>query len=148
MARPAKSSSVSTGKISKEERDTRLMMEAMYKGATDKLRAPDGLTPSQKAIFENIVNELPPILGNIDIYILTRAATTLDYLETIEQEIQEDPSLLHDSPTMQNRDRLNKDFYRCCNELSLSPQARAKLSIQNVAAAKEKRDPLLDILNG
>lgn len=38
----------------------------------------------------------------------------------------------------------SKDFFRCCNELSLSPQARAKLSI---SAPPPKKKTLMDILN-
>ena len=42
------------------------------------------------------------------------------------------------------RDMYSKDFFRCCNELSLSPQARAKISISATTPEKKK---LMDILN-
>ena len=42
------------------------------------------------------------------------------------------------------RDMYSKDFFRCCNELSLSPQARAKLSI---SAPPPKKKTLMDILS-
>jgi phage terminase small subunit len=48
---------------------------------------------------------------------------------------------------MTAKDKYTKDFFRCCNELSLSPQARAKLSISNVNAMKESKNPLLDALD-
>jgi phage terminase small subunit len=41
-----------------------------------------------------------------------------------------------------------KEFFRCCNELSLSPQSRAKLASINVNAEINKEDPLLRILGG
>ena len=37
----------------------------------------------------------------------------------------------------------SKDFFRCCNELSLSPQARAKISI---STPPEKKKTIMDIL--
>ena len=48
---------------------------------------------------------------------------------------------------MNARAKYMSDFYRCCNELCLSPQARAKLG---VAAARNKaaqKDPLAAILS-
>ena len=41
-----------------------------------------------------------------------------------------------------------KDFFRCCNELGLSPQSRAKLANINVQAAQQEEDPLLTLLRG
>ena len=41
------------------------------------------------------------------------------------------------------RDMYSKDFFRCCNELSLSPQARAKISI---STPPEKKKTIMDIL--
>ena len=41
-----------------------------------------------------------------------------------------------------------KEFFRLCNELSLSPQSRAKLANINVGVEKEKQDPLLKIIQG
>ena len=43
------------------------------------------------------------------------------------------------------RDMYSKDFFRCCNELCLSPQSRAKLSIADLNKAPEKKT-LKDIL--
>ena len=41
-----------------------------------------------------------------------------------------------------------KEFFRLCNELSLSPQSRAKLANINVGVEKEQQDPLLRIIQG
>ena len=40
------------------------------------------------------------------------------------------------------------EFFRICNELCLSPQARAKLANINANAEAEKVDPLLSIIRG
>ena len=47
---------------------------------------------------------------------------------------------------MSAKDKYTKDLYRCCNELSLSPQSRAKLANINVQAKEEEQDPLLGLL--
>ncbi|MFQ9695704.1 MAG: hypothetical protein ACLRY5_02585 [Zhenhengia sp.] len=41
-----------------------------------------------------------------------------------------------------------KDFFRMCNELSLSPQSRANIANINCSTEAEKTDPLLTILGG
>ena len=40
-----------------------------------------------------------------------------------------------------------KEFFRICNELCLSPQSRAKMSISASKMAEEKGDDLLKILD-
>lgn len=47
---------------------------------------------------------------------------------------------------MASKDKYTKDLYRCCNELCLSPQARAKIGSLNLTASKNKEDPLLNAL--
>ena len=42
----------------------------------------------------------------------------------------------------------DSDFYRCCNELSLSPQSRAKISNLNLQAKEDSQDLLLQALAG
>ena len=55
-------------------------------------------------------------------------------------------ALLCDSSYMATKDKYTKDLYRCCNELCLSPQARAKIGSLAVQAAKQREDPLLKAL--
>ncbi len=47
---------------------------------------------------------------------------------------------------MNNKKIYSSDFYRGCNELSLSPQSRAKLANINMSANKKKDDPLIKAL--
>ena len=49
---------------------------------------------------------------------------------------------------MSAKDKYTKDLFRCCSELSLSPQSRAKLGNINVQASKDNEDPLLKVLRG
>lgn len=60
--------------------------------------------------------------------------------------INKDSEKLFDKSLMSSKDRYTKDLFRCCNELSLSPQARAKMANINVQAQQEQEDPLLKIL--
>ena len=41
-----------------------------------------------------------------------------------------------------------REFFKLCSELSLSPQARAKIASINYDADAKKADPLLAILRG
>jgi P27 family predicted phage terminase small subunit len=148
MARPAKSTNTKTGVITKDEERLRKLSEARLKCGDDKLTPPDYLTDSQRDIFEYIQTELKSaeILGNLDIFVLVNASVAIDRMISIEKQIENDPALLFETKVMSARDKYSKDFFRCCNELCLSPQARAKLSIQNVKALKEEEDPLMEIL--
>lgn len=149
MARPAKPLSEQSGAITKAEIDARNKSEKKLRGRNDKIKPPSYLTTAQKKIFRYIVTELreADVLGNLDIYVLTLAAVSIDRITDIEDRINRDPDMLLESKLMAAKEKYSKDFFRCCNELSLSPQARAKISIANVKAIKENRNPLLDILD-
>ena len=149
MARPAKAVNTKTGTITKEEEAIRKDTEQRLKGKSNRLTPPKFLTEDQKKIFRYIIRELKEadILGNLDVYVLTTTAISIDRLAKMEQQINDNDSLLLDTHFMTAKDKYTKDFFRCCNELSLSPQARAKLSISNVNAMKESKNPLLDALD-
>lgn len=69
-------------------------------------------------------------------------------LQEIEKIINDDIEKLGDKSLMSAKDKYTKDLFRCCNELSLSPQSRAKLGNINVQASKDSEDPLLKVLRG
>lgn len=150
MARPCKSVNAMSKKLTKEEKEVRKETENKLKGEADKISPPKYLNKNQKKIFRNIVKELKEsgILGNLDIYILSTCAISLDRMQTIEGKINEKPDLIYSKDLRLANDKYTKDFFRCCNELSLSPQARAKFANINLEAEKEKEDPLLKVLRG
>lgn len=147
MARPAKSVFAKTGTITKEDEAIRIATETKLKGKSDKLNPPAYLNTAQKKIFKYIVEqtEASGILGNLDVYIVSQAATCIDRIQTMEREINSNSGLLENTAYMNSKNRYSQEFFRCCNELSLSPQSRAKLSIVNVQKA-EKKNPLLAAL--
>lgn len=150
MVRPSKSVKTMSKNLTKEERESRLETEEKLKGGADKISPPKYLSKEQKKIFKNIVKELKEsgILGNLDVYILSTCAISLDRIQTIETMINEDSKLISDTDLRLANDKYTKDFFRCCNELSLSPQSRAKFANINLQAQQDKEDPLLKVLRG
>lgn len=150
MARPCKNVNVMSKNLTNEEKETRLETEERLKGKADKISPPSYLNNRQKKIFNYIVEELKAsgILGNLDIYILSTCSISIDRLQQIEKLINKDTEKLLDKNLMSAKDKYTKDFFRCCNELSLSPQSRAKLGNINLQAKEQKDDVLLQVLRG
>lgn len=153
MARPAKSVTMKTGLMTKEEINKRLEAEARLKGHADKITAPSYLTLAQKKIFNFIVKNLEAsgILGNLDVYVLAQTAITIDRIQECEKSINENGLFDYEgkaNPAVKVKESYMKEFFRMCNELSLSPQARAKLANMNFKAETNEADPLLTILGG
>jgi P27 family predicted phage terminase small subunit len=149
MARPTKSASTYKGKIGKNELEQRRTREKSLRGSS-LLVPPSYLNDRQTELFEFIVQELEnaAILCGLDTYILETCVIAIDRLQYIEQEINRDMKRLYDRDLLSAKDKYTKDLYRCCNELSLSPQSRAKLANINVQSEKEQKDPVLMLLAG
>lgn len=153
MARPAKSVAMKTGLMTKEEINARLENETRLKGGCDQLEAPYYLSDRQKEVFNFILLYLreSDILGNLDIFVLTQTAITIDRIQECEQNINENGMFDiegNPNPAIKVKGGYMKEFFRLCNELSLSPQSRAKLANINFKAKEDNNDPLLSILGG
>ncbi len=158
MARPAKAIDTNSAKMSKEERAERKETEEKLRGSNSDIKPFKYLNKRQRTIFKDILNNLnKDILSNLDTYLLNQTAITIERLESLEKAINEASKIVDENGKVKEkldvtmitqlksaRDMYSKDFFRCCNELSLSPQARAKLSI-NTTPPKKKT--LMDILN-
>ena len=158
MSRPAKAIDTNSMKMSKEERKAREENEKKLRGANNNIKPFSYLNRRQKAIFKDILNNLnKDILSNLDTYLLNQTAITIERLESLEKEINIASKITDENGKEKDkldvkliaslksvRDMYSKDFFRCCNELSLSPQARAKISI-NTSPTEKKT--LMDILN-
>ena len=149
MARPAKAVATKTGKIGNEEQQKRLQIESKLKGGREKLVPPLYLTDDQMQIFNYIMDELEEanILGNLDLFVLSQTAICVDRVQKLEKEINDNPDLIRNNAFTAGKDKYSKDFFRCCNELCLSPQSRAKLSIATVKPGAEKKKTIMDLLN-
>ena len=146
MARPAKSISTQTGHNTAADIKARSESEKILKGKDDKIVPAEYLSKSQVFIFNSIVAEMKAsgILGNLDVYILTQCAIVIDRLQTIENDVNNNVELMYNSGLQSARAKYSADLYRCLNELSMSPAARAKVGSIKVEKAKE--DPLLKAL--
>lgn len=145
MARPAKPVALNSKHLTKQEYSERERLENKIRGDKTKIICPSDLSPDQKKIFKRIVKELgnSDILGSLDTYLLRQTAIAIDRLQAIEAMINEDSRLLFNAKLMASKEKYSKEFFRCCNELGLSPQSRAKFA--NLLATKTE-DPLLAAL--
>lgn len=151
MARPCKSAKVLTEcSQTKEEIDERVQKEDLIRGKADKLKPSMELTESQLYLFNFIVNELKAseILSNLDIFLLTKAAIAIDRLHYIESIVNKNPKALFNKDIMSKKDSYDKDFYRCCNELCLSPQSRAKIANININTKNAEEDAVIKAIKG
>jgi P27 family predicted phage terminase small subunit len=148
MARPTKAVATTSKHLTKAEKINRQEQETRLKGKADSIHPSNYLNEQQKKIFRYIVEELKPskVLSNLDVFILETCAIAIDRLQFIETKINEQPELMLDKQFMVSKEKYTKDLYRCCNELSLSPQSRAKLGYINTQAAQDEVDPLLKAL--
>lgn len=148
MGRPAKTVSTNSRHNTKKDIEIRKAAEEKARGGMDKLIPPRYLTKEQKVIYKYIVDNLKEaeILGNLDHYILAMTAVTIDSIIQFDKAMNQVEDIMEKSKLIAARNNLAKDFFRCCNELSLSPQARAKISIANVKTIRENQNPLLEVL--
>lgn len=145
MARPCKSAKLLTDKSqTKGEINARTDREEQLRGKSGKLPSPPGwLTDGQKKIFRMIVKELAEadILCRLDVWILQECAVAVDCLNRIGADVNAEPSLIYSKEVLSAKEKYTKIFFRCCNELSLSPQSRAKIA--NICAKPDDGTELL-----
>ena len=145
MGRPAKSVNVlSSYSQTKAETDARREVEERLRGK-ELPEAPSWLNEDQKKIFDIIVDSLKDseILAKHDVWIIQNAAIAIDRLQSIEWNINEQPESLFDKEMQSARNGYMRDFFRACNELCLSPQARAKIAI---AVGQKQEKPIEKIM--
>ncbi len=147
MARPAMSAAVTAKHLSSAEKEAKTEVETNLRGKADKIKPPSYMTSAQKKIFRFIVHELEEsqILGNLDIYVLAECSICIDRMQSIERKINSEPEQLNNSSLMSAKDKYTKSFFRCCNELCLSPQSRAKMA--NINLQGKEDNPLIKLLN-
>jgi P27 family predicted phage terminase small subunit len=148
--RPTKPVNMQSGHLTAQEIADRKNAENLLKGGKNNIKPPSYLSKNQKTLFRKIVAELKAsdILGNLDVFILTQLSIAIDRLQTIESMINEDPDNLMNEKLMASKNKYSNDLYRCCNELGLSPQSRAKVGNTNLQKKKQDTDPLLMVLRG
>lgn len=150
MARPAKPADAGTGKIGKQAKNDRKNAENTLKGDAKNVQPAYKLSKNQRKIFNAIRKILSDagVLGELDTYVLTATAVAADRIAEVDAKVNDNPQLLMDKDMAGVRGKYWSDFRQGCNELGLSPQARAKLGIVAAANKGKESDPLAKILAG
>lgn len=151
MSRPCKSAKVLTEcSQTKEEINNRIEQEEKLKGKADDLVPSHELNENQLYLFNFIVEELKAseILSNLDKFLLTKCAIAIDRIQNIEIAINNKPSLMFNKDVKSTKDTYDKDFFRCCNELCLSPQSRAKIANININTKNAEDDAVVRAIRG
>lgn len=147
MGRPAKSINTQNGNINLDVIESRRQTEDRLRGDAAKVEPYFAISENQRGIFDRIreMFEKVGLLGEADGYVITEAAVIIDRLQDIESRINENPGLLFDRDVCNTRKEYMQNFFRICNELSLSPQARAKMGILAAEKDERDRDPILQL---
>lgn len=134
--------------LSKEEINKRKEAENKLKGNNDLIKPPSYLSSKQKRIFKFISKELlnVNILNNLDVSLLEVCSIAIDRIREIENKINKNPELLLDNKLIVIKNKYTQDFFKCMQELGLSPSARARLALLNIEKEDKENDPLLKIL--
>ena len=150
MARPSKSVETMSKHLTKDEIRIRSENQNKLNGNSDNIIPSQELNENQLFLFNFIKDELRDsgILSNLDTFILTKCVISIDRLQYIEKIINDKPQAILNKDLMSAKDKYDKDFYRCCNELSLSPQSRAKIANINKEAIDKEEDPVIRALKG
>lgn len=132
----------------KDEIEKRIESEERLKGKADKLEPLKHLNKNQIEIFNYIKNELEEskLLGNLDVWILSRTAIAIDRLNILDEKVNKNPSLMLNKQINSAIDKYEKIFNKGMSELSLSPQSRAKLSNLNLQNKEDKENELIKAL--
>lgn len=147
--RPAKAIDAADGARTKEEIEARKRAETRLKGGDKpKVTCPAYLTPGQKKIFNKIKKLLVDAgaAGSCDGWVIAFCAVAIDRVTEIDATANANARERTDKDTVAARSKYMADFYRCCNELCLSPQARAKLGVAAARARVQEKDPLRALL--
>lgn len=135
--------------LSKEEIRERQEQEQRLKGMSDNIQPSEHLNERQTELFNWLVTEMKAsgILSNLDVFVLDEVSIAIErmqYIDTLINKYPDENLLNKDLRT--SREHYLKSFQRCCNELSLSPQSRAKLGNINIQNQEKEKDPLLNAL--
>lgn len=164
MGRPPKPIDATAGEYTKKVKQERQEAEKEIIGNVDndKLKtAPNSLTRKGKAIYRALIDELDKSginITNLDIYLLEVLANAIDMMRTAQEKINKEGHTIEytnkggntnitQHPEIGVYTKYYKIFKDACNDLGLSPSARAKLSLLKINADAEKEDPLLKILS-
>lgn len=148
MARPAKPIATAEGHRTKKEITERNAAEKALRKSG--IRVPTGLSAEQKKVARHIIKELEQseILCSLDTYVLAQCCVAVTCLQEINERINSHKDAMLDRALLTAKEKHEKTFFRCCDELCLSPQSRAKIAAAGTAQKDESVTALKTLLEG
>ena len=161
MARLSKPSSLRTDrKISKEELQKRMEIEQQLMGNSDDIKSiPDYLNEYETIYYKLLFNEveISGLITNIDKPLLEQVANCLFIMKECDNHINDNGILVgktdrygnfeeKENPCIKIKLNYMSKYASLCNQLGLSPAARATLAAKAIQRAQDEADPLLQIL--
>jgi len=161
VSRNKKPASLKRGKSeSKEELKRREEIERQLMGNSDDVKSiPEYLSDEEKIYYEWLVNELEVsnILSNIDKPLLEQTANCIHIMRKCDDHIRANGILVpkfdkfgnleeKQNPSIKVKLDYQTKYASLCNQLGLSPAARAALAGRQMEQAQQEQDPLAQAL--
>jgi len=148
--------------MSKHLTDTEYMQrkeqEEKLKGSNDLVYTPPKhLSTANKKLYKTLVGQLKnsDILCDLDMIILENTVDSISRMRECNELITRDGITYENTkgdilknPACQAYKDYNAIFNKCCQELGLSPSARARLAFGNLQSQLENEDPVNIALRG
>ena len=163
MARQRKPSSLKKGKSeNKEQLAEREAIERQLMGNSDNVKSvPEYLTEEEQVYYKWLVEEIEicGIITNLDKPLLEQTANCLWVMHKCDMHIRANGVLASKSdrfglieekenPSIKIKLAYQAKYSSLCNQLGLSPAARASLAGKKIEAKEDAADPLLQVLRG
>lgn len=163
MARQRKPSSLKKGKSeNKEQLAEREAIERQLMGNSDNVKSvPEYLTEEEQVYYKWLVEEIEicGIITNLDKPLLEQTANCLWVMHKCDMHIRANGVLVSKSdrfglieekenPSIKIKLAYQAKYSSLCNQLGLSPAARASLAGKKIEAKEDAADPLLQVLRG
>ncbi|WP_228636066.1 phage terminase small subunit P27 family [Clostridium perfringens] len=163
MARARKPANLKKGKSeSKEQLKKREELEKQLMGSDDNVhKIPEHLNNEEKVYYKWLIQEIEisGLITNLDIPLLEQTANTLWMIRVASDHIRNNGQLVpkidkfgnieeKENPSIKILQNCQTKYNNFCNQLGLSPAARASLAGKKAEAKEESENELLKILRG
>lgn len=163
MSRPRKPASLKKGKSeTKAQKKHREEIEKALRGNSDNIKnIPEYLTEDEKIYYKWLIEEIEisGLLTNLDIPLVEQCSNCLHIMRQCDDEIRKNGILIkcvdrYDNesfkanPSIKIKLDYMTKYTTLCNQLGLSPAARASLAGKQLEAKQENEDPVLKLLKG
>lgn len=163
MGRLQKPASLKKGKSeTKEQLEKREALERQLMGSNDNVKnIPEHLSEEEAIYYEWLVNEIEisELITNLDIPLLEQTATCLNSIRECDDFIRSEGLFVEtvdkygncewkENVAVKTKQNFMSKYGQLCNQLGLSPSARAALASKKIQAKQEEEDPVIKALKG